>query len=240
MPARLLLAAALAMTPGPRIRPGMPGYPRIARPADAAQARINRALARMDASAGASAQDCLDSGGGNPTSWTRRVEATMRGPAYLSYAVEDEVDCGGAHPSTEHSALTFDLATGGPVDWTGLLPRRLYGAIERTRDSDGVDMPTLASPRLTALYAQRYDAALLAARGPKDCRGAMPANDEGRLAVQPMVAWLDARRGGLVLQFDYGNAMKACSLPVLIPPATLAREGASPRLIDALLQARRR
>ena len=237
-PLAALLAAALALAPGPRVRPGIPGYPRVARPATAAQRRINTALARIERRTRAAARDCLD-GGGNPTDWRRRIAATMRGPAFLSYAVEDEVDCGGAHPSTEHAALVFDLATGALVDWARLLPRSLYGTLESTPTSDGVGVPTLASERLTALYAQRYDAALKRQGGLGDCRGMMDVEPGRVRKVQPMVAWLDARRGGLVLQFDLGNAMKACSLPVLIPTAMLAREGASPRLLAAMSTARR-
>lgn len=230
----VMLSGPMALTRPPDLRQGIPGYPRIARPADPAQQRINRTLARLEASLRRSLRECVDESV-NPANWQRTVRVTMRGPAFLSYAVEDEVDCGGAHPSTRHAGLVFDLATGRLADWTRLLPRRLHGTAGATRNSDGVAVATLASSRLGRLYAQRYDSAVRKEGGLEDCLGTAQLN--GGPGEQPMVAWLDARAGGLVVQYDLGNAMKACSMPVLLPIATLRHEGASPRLIAALTAA---
>ena len=49
-----------------------------------------------------------------------------------------------------------------------------------------------------------------------------------------MMAWLDARAGGLAVQFDLAHVVQACADPVVIPTATLRREGAQPILIKAL------
>ena len=229
------LIASIALTQPAPIRRGIPGYPRIAKPADAAQRRINHRLTLSETSTRRVARACLDDST-NPTSWQRTIRVTMRGPVFLSYAVEDEVDCGGAHPSTEHSAVTFDLATGEPVDWPRLLGR-LRARLGPMPSDDMVGV-VLDSKRLSALYAQRYDRALTAAGGIPECLGWTKAGAGPFRAT--MVPWLDARAGGLVLQFDGGNAEKACSLPVVIPTAVLRREGASARLVTALTTARGR
>ena len=52
-----------------------------------------------------------------------------------------------------------------------------------------------------------------------------------------MLAWLDAKANGLALQFDFAHVEQACSEPVVIPAATLRREGASARLLAALAEA---
>lgn len=235
----LLLALAalvepVATTPPPAVAPGVAGFPRIARPANAAQRRINAALARLDSRARVAIRDC-SADSVNPTSWTRTVDVTMRGPDFVSYLVDDDVDCGGAHPNEGHSAIVYDLATGMPVDWVQLLGARLAGRPSLTTGADGVQVVALASPRLRALYAARYDATARAQGSPDECIGL--AAEDGFVA--PMLAWLDARAGGLVLQFDLAHVVQACSAAVVIPVAILQREGASPRLVRALLAARR-
>ncbi len=238
MLAILILAAATVSQPIAMTRPRsvsgqVPAFPRIASPADAAQRRINRALGRLDAKVRAAARACF-ADSTNPTSWQRHIDMTMRGPAFLSYRVTDDVDCGGAHPSNSHSAMVYDLKSGQPVDWTKLLPARLTGRMALTQGSDAVSVVTLASPRLLALYNAGYDRAL----DPENkavCAGATTVFGANGI---PMIAWLDARARGLALQFDFNHAMQACSAAVIIPAATLSREGGSPRLINALQAAR--
>lgn len=240
MPLSLILAAALAgpvtMTRPRDVRPAIAAYPRIARPATTAARRISLAVARLDARVARAAAACRSDAGPGRSSWERTVAVTMREPAFVSYRVTDDVYCGGAYPNNSHAAIVYDLATGAPVDWTALLRPRLAGTLGLETGADGVQMVTLASPRLFALYVAGYEAALGAAGAPDECRGAV---GEGDMEAQALQAWLDGPRGALMLQFDFNHAMQACSTPVPIAAEVLRREGASPRLVNALRAARR-
>ena len=238
--ALLLVAAAATMMQPITLMKSVPvlhdinGFPRIARPADDAQRRINRALARLDLKVRTAARDCMSGGGTHPGDWSRQIDVPMSGPEFLSYLVTDEVDCGGAHPNEGHSAIVYDLRSGAPVDWTTLLPPSLAGKLALAEGEDGVRVVTLASPRLFALYRAEYD------RGPadadeKECRDAI--KQEGENGPVPMLAWLDAKEGGLEVQFDLPHVEQACSEPVTISVATLRQAGASPRLLAALTTA---
>ncbi len=223
------LAQPIAMTRPRPVSGEVQAFPRIAYPADAAQRRINRALDRLDAKVRIAARECF-ADSVNPTRWQRRIDTTMRGPEFLSYRVTDDVDCGGAHPSNSHSAIVYDLNSGEPVDWATLLPTKLTGRLALTRGSDAVSVVTLSSPRLLALYNAGYDRALDPANRTA-CAGVPTAFGVDGV---PMLAWLDVAAGGLALQFDLNHAMQACSATVIVPAATLHREGAAPRLVKAL------
>lgn len=216
------------------IRPGVDAYPRILAPADEAQRRINRALDRLDLKVRAAARECLSGGGTHPGDWARQVDTPMRGPEFVSYVVTDGVDCGGAHPNTGHSAIVYDLRSRAPVDWRSLLHATLTGQLALAEGEDGVRVVTLASPRLFALYRARYDAGP-ADENDKECRAAV--REQGESGPVPMLAWLDAKADGLALQFDFAHVEQACSEPIVVPAATLRREGASPRLLAALAAA---
>ena len=233
----ILLLVALAQ-PSPAVildkphdRGGVAAFPKIVSPQTAAAHRINAALNRLDRKAQAAAEDCL-SGAHGRGEWSRQIDVGMRGPEFLSYVVTDDVDCGGAHPDSGHTAIVYDLASGEPVDWTRLLPPGLTGKLDLESGADGVRVVTLASARLTQLYRQGYD------RGgddPADAKACVEAlADQAADGPIPMLAWLDAAGGGLSLQFDLGHAEEACSDPVVVPISVLRREGASPRLIAAL------
>jgi hypothetical protein len=52
-----------------------------------------------------------------------------------------------------------------------------------------------------------------------------------------MMAWLDAKTGGLGVQFELVHVVQACEMPIVIPLATLRVEGAQPALVDAVQKA---
>jgi hypothetical protein len=212
--------------------------PQIVEPADDAERRINAALQRLDAAVRKAAATCKAEGGPN-SSWERGVDATMRGPRFLSLTITDSVYCGGAHPNASTMSIVYDLTTGAPVDWTTLLPPALTGTVSLATGADGTRMVTLASKRLYALYLKGYrprtgnrkvDA------DDKECRDAVAGADGP--GPPAMMAWLDAKAGGLAVQFDLPHAVQACADPVVIPAATLRQEGAKPLLTDALEAAR--
>ncbi len=243
MPLAILLMANLAavapvrLAVPPPVRPGIAAYPRIAAPADTAQRRINAAVIRLDARVRTAAHECLTDSSTRVGDWQRDITVTMRGPEFLSYLVSDDVDCGGAHPNAALAAIVYDLRSGGPVDWAALLPTSLTGKLGLVNGEDEVKMVTLASPRLNALYRAGYSHSDDADEE-KECRTAIA--DEMQSGPVPMIAWLDAKTGGLAVQFDLPHAEEACAEPVVIPAATLRREGASPRLLDALAAAHAR
>jgi hypothetical protein len=77
----------------------------------------------------------------------------------------------------------------------------------------------------------------------------MPGNDIAaedlatcREAVQdetnpPMMVWLDAKSGGLAVQFDLRHAVQVCALPVVIPVEVLRANGVNAALLDAIAAA---
>jgi hypothetical protein len=208
--------------------------PRIAHPSDEAERRINAALNRLDANLAKAIRDCKGPDGARGD-WVRKVETTMRGPRYLSYVIRDMSFCGGPYPPSGTMSIVYDLETGAPVDWTQLLPASMTGKVALTEGMDGTRMVTLASPRLHALYLSGYDRASRAPGGdiaPEDLAACKEAAQD--TANPPMMAWLDARSGGLAVQFDLPHAVQVCAIPVAIPIEVLRADGANGALLDAI------
>ncbi len=224
----------VTLTGQPDLKPGIAAMPQIAAPADDAERRINAALRRLDGNVRKAAQACRAEGGPN-SSWERTIRTPMRGPGFLSVVIVDNAFCGGAHPNVSTMAIVYDLATGAPVDWTALLPATLTGTVSLAAGADGTRMVTLAAKALHALYLMFYRRGAAAAKAEGDdaaCRETVADTTSG--GPPAMMAWLDARAGGLAVQFDLAHVVQACADPVVIPTATLRREGAQPILIKAL------
>ena len=202
--------------------------PLIAAPRDDAENKINAALRQLDGKLRKAIAACATGAkeAHATPNWERTVEATMRGPGFLSFSIVDNTDCGGAHPNVGTMAIVYDLQTGGSVDWTKLLPAALTGKVALQEGTDGTKMVTLSSKRLTELYFAGY-------RNPDaECRQAM--KDAAAETPPAMLAWLNAKAGGLAVKFDVAHVIQACADPVTIPSATLRQLGASPRLVDAI------
>ena len=211
--------------------------PRIASPSDDAERRINAALKRLDANLSKAIRACRGKDSGSDD-WVRKVEPTMRGPRYLSYVIRDMSFCGAPYPPIGTMSIVYDLETGTPVDWTRLLPPSMTGKVGLTEGMDGTRIVTLASPRLFSLYLSGYDRAIrmpgndIAAEDLATCREAV--QDE---ANPPMMVWLDAKSGGLAVQFDLIHAVQVCALPVVIPVEVLRANGVNAALLDAIAAA---
>jgi hypothetical protein len=213
----------------PPLRQNLAALPRIIDPADVAENRINSALDRLDASVRKAAEECKRQDG-NPGDWERSIDVPMRGPGYISFVISDSVYCGGAHPIAETMSIVYDLRTGAPVDWTTLLPAAMTGTVALQEGADGTKMVTLASPRLFELYRAGYGTV-----GDPDCRQVI--DDSGASVPPAMMPWLDAKAGGLLIEFDLAHAVQACEKPVVVPLATLRAEGAQAALVDAIERA---
>jgi hypothetical protein len=96
------------------------------------------------------------------------------------------------------------------------------------KGQDGTKMVTLASQRLFELYLAGYRAA-----DPNDpnCEAAL---ENGQVGPPGMMAWLDAKVGGLALQYDLFGATRGCSMPIVIPIPTLSAEGVKPELLESI------
>ena len=222
----------------PPVSKTVAAMPLIADPADDAERRINAALQRLTEQIRKTVPTCKNDQG-KQGSWERTVEAPMRGPGFISFVIRDEAFCGGAHPAAATMAIVYDLKTGRPVDWTILLPPSLTGSValaagmDGVRPGEGAKMVTLASPRLYDLYIAGYALpdADATAQDRADCKEAVQ-----RVGGNPpaMMVWLSAKPAGLALQYDLSHVVQNCAVPVIIPLATLRREGAKPALLDAI------
>jgi hypothetical protein len=215
----------------PPVRQNLASMPQIVDPVDAAERRINAALGQLDATVRKAANDCKDPDG-KPGSWERSIDVPMRGPGYISFVISDDTYCGGAHPNASTMSIVYDLRSGAPVDWTQLLPASLTGTLALQQGADGTSMITLASPRLFDLYRAGYGEG---SQVDPNCQQVIA--DSGSNAPPAMMAWLDAKAGGLAVQFDLPHFAQACALPIVIPLATLRAEGAQPLLLDAVQKA---
>jgi hypothetical protein len=218
----------------PPIAKDVPAMPLIDQPQDAAERKINAALKRLDADARTGIAQCKASAkeAQSQSDWARSIDAAMRGPGFLSLAITDSTDCGGAYPNVATMSIVYSLTTGNPVDWTKLLPASLTGTLALQTGADGTKMVTLASRRLFQLYLAGYQNDVTTDPGQPTCKQIM--TETGADSPPAMMAWLDAKEGGLAIQFDVIHAIEACATPVVIPVDTLRQAGAAAALTDAI------
>ena len=228
---RWLLAFLLAATPAiaapvliarPDVAPGVAAFPRLrAVPADHAAARINAALAAGDRRVRAIAASCGH--------WTRGVAVRARGPRYLTVLARDSWYCG-AYPDTDIVALTYDLGSGAPVNWAGLLGPRVVAAAKLDTAGDGTRVGAAVSAPLARWYAR---AALAAPGVPKACA---PVLGTAGLGFQ---LWIDARAHGLgIAAAGLAHVVAVCGPSLVVPAAALRAMGARPAILAALAAAR--
>jgi hypothetical protein len=217
------------------IAKGLDAIPRIQRPNDDAERRVNAAAQRLDDSVRKAAADCHQQArqqASEEGDWSRDVKVTMAGPGYVSYLIADDLDCGGAYPNESLAAVVFDLRTGAPADWNKLLPR---WSVIPTSDTaaDGARVVTVTSARLSALYLKLYGH-----RGEdaEECREVITDPANGQLSF---FVWPDAGAHGLVADIaGLPHAVQACAHPITLPLALLKAEGADVGFLSALERAR--
>lgn len=227
--------AALALKAQPALGKQTDALPRIVG-TSANIRKINAALARGDARLAKAIADCRESAKSMEApgwSWNRQASAPMRGPGFISIVAHDDYDCGGAHPDGSTLALTYDLSTGAPINWSHYLPAGLVGQTDRSTASDGAVIGVVTSPELISWYRvvaiKQSDGAL-----EPECREVIE-ND-----VTSLILWIDAKRGGVTMEAaNLPHVTAACNVTALMPLAELRARHASRKLIDAIDTAHR-
>jgi hypothetical protein len=226
----------VSLTHPPALSEDVDVAPKIAHPRNEAERRINSALALYDAQSRRELKQCRDDAaesnlGQSSFEWRRTIKPTMLGPHYLSFTIFTYGSCGGAHPWAQTASIILDLGAGARAKWNRLLPARLIGGIGADK-AKGIEMPTLASKRLQALYVQAYLKGDHA--DDKQCREAVETADGGEARFQ---AWLDAESGGLAYVMLLNDFEKACMDEFVLPLETLREQGASATLLSAIAAA---
>ena len=200
-------------------------FPRIVNPAGPKIEKINQALQRADARAKKAMKDC----GKAPNTYERAVTAPMTGEPFLSLVASDYAECGGAHPNTYQTYLTYDLGTGRPISWAEYLPAELVQPEVLLTGIDETQVGAVKSPALIAWYREQVRAANGA-----DKEWAEGCNDvlDGDLSL---VLWIDAKAQGVSMQIaDLPHVVAACNEAVVMKTDELRKRGAKPALTNAI------
>ena len=215
-------AGSLQLQAVPPFSKGNARLPKIVSPTTPATARINAGFAALDKRWAGFMKDCPKDG-----ETGRAANVTMNGPQFFSVVVNEEEDCGGAHPDSSTLALVYDLSTGKPVDWKTLLGPK--AALTTSVDSvaDGARAGYFASAPLQALYLKSLKATIHDKQWWGDC---------GDVFGDPLtfLAWPDAKKHALVLQPELAHVVQACAEEGTISADELRKLGASSKLIEAL------
>lgn len=190
---------------------------------------INGALDSIDTRALSRRAQCLEAAG-DLGSWIRTIWTPFVGPRFLTVAVSDQMNCGGAHPDGEISYYTFDRTLDDVVDWNTLWPNsgiRVMapaptGLAARTGSLSlwtwyvqAVARDTRVDPELRRQCSERF--------GPE------PEGDD------VLAVWLDGESGGLGMKLaDLPHAAKACGFVEIMPAQEMARLGATEPLLAAM------
>lgn len=224
-------AAATTATQGvtfvarPDLAESVEALPRLAGDSPAIVA-INADLENRDAEARAGG---CDGGGG----FERGVMQPMTGPGYITFWISEGYYCdGAAHPSFDQTALTYDLATGQPVDWVAAAP-----GLQLTR-GDTTDMPaTYVPPVSSTVLTTWYSRKMLASTDTErlgDCGDVWTVES---IADSSFRIWLNAQDGGLSVAPDFAHVIQACADSATLTPAEMREFGVSQAMIDAVTAA---
>jgi hypothetical protein len=186
--------------------------PRVTGTNDAAR-RINGYFEKEDADAEAFRDDCLTEPG---AFFERGVEVTFDGPRFLSVVESVGYYCNDtAHPWTYVSPVTFDRATGLPVDWQGLL---------------SIVPEPVPGNRALKLPAEMHEAFLAGiAPIPTECVEALSK------ATMPFFLWLDGKRSALAVRpAGLAHVDTPCEDTAYLSADLLSAFGVDPALLAGL------
>lgn len=209
----------------PALAEGVEALPRLVGDSPAIQA-INADLQQRDTAARAGG---CEGGGG----FERGVMQPMTGPGYITFWIAEGYSCeGSAHPSFDQTALTYDLATGQPVDWVAAAP-----GLQLTR-GDMTDMPaTYVPPVASTVLTSWYSRKMLASTDTErlgDCGDVWTTESMGDTSFK---IWLNAEDGGLSVGPEFAHVIQACADSATLTPAEMREFGVSQAMIDAVTAA---
>jgi hypothetical protein len=215
-------AAAVTFEARPDLAEGAAALPRLVGDGEAVAA-INADLDRRDAAAGA---DCFGGEGGIE----RGVRQPMTGPGFISFSIAEGQLCEGASgPETEHTAITYDLATGQPVDWVAAAP-----GLQLTR-ADTTGQPADYVPGLSSTaLSEWYRAEAMTSPDRWHVGECQDIWTHQHLEVSGFQVWLDAREGGLSIRPRFSQMAMGCANTVTLNPEEMRRFGVAPAIIDAV------
>ncbi len=230
-------AQALADTPvafaaRPDLGKDIAALPRLVGPTPSVAA-INADLDRLDAAAHKSAASCENQDGG----YSRWISQPMTGPAFVTYAISEEYNCGGPYPSTSQTTVTYDLASGQRLDWAAVLKAMNV----TTGDTEGMpagSVPIVYSPALAAWYVRTIKAQIVSQDGGSEwMEQCAPVFDAEEFSSNGFRLSADAEAGGLMVSPDLPHVVQACGDAAIMDGAAMRAYGVEGRLIEALATA---
>lgn len=229
---RAQASGAVAMTDQPDLSATADALPRLVGTGPEI-VRINADLARMDAAAVESIKFCGENAGNDGGGWGQSITRPMTGPGYVTLRVHLDIYCGGPYPSTQQTAVTYDLATGERVDWTKAIPG-LSLAVDSLEDMPQGYVPNVSSAALGAWYSRK-----MLANPDKEwldqCRSEFAPD---ALADQSFNIWADGASGGVTVSPDFAHVSAACGDDATLTTTDLQGFNADPQLIQAITAAK--
>jgi hypothetical protein len=231
LPAVWAQTTSVSLRKLPNIREDTEAFPRVipnaAVPPEIA-AKINASLERFDMQVRKDWRDCQKEAHGNGD-WSRSIQVTMSGPAYVSFLADETYDCANAHPEDIQTALVYDLRTGSPVNWSALLPPAAKGEVIR-----GAGRLSIGVVHWPAML-ERAKKQSMKGDGGEDCGSAYEFPEAITFNV-----YLSATDHALALSPNLVPHIVSamCSTVVLLKPEEAAKLGVAGSLVDALKTAR--
>lgn len=223
-------ATTIALTDRPNLSADAQAMPRLDGDSPAYR-RINVDLDTMDAATLEDLTRCAANAGDSPGGgWSQTINRPMVGPAYLTLQQHLDYDCGGAYPSVQFIAVTYDLATGQRADWPRLVPG-LDLSVSTFDDMPRGYVLLVRSAALGAWYGRR----MLANPDPEWVEQCRPAWED--LGEQTFNIWADAESNGVSVEPDFPHVIQACAERATLTLDDLRGFGADPALIEAIATA---
>jgi hypothetical protein len=213
-------AATLGVQNPPALGEGFAAMPRFNGGEASAVAKINAAMAKLDATNKEGLTSCTDM---PHNGQSQEVSVPLNGPDLLQVDARYESDCG-AYPSSGTNAYVFDLKTGELVDWSKLIPGAAIRSGEPDHDFYTNTFSSKAlQARVVAAAKTQTDADFL-----RDC---VPVLQESELSF---TAAINTETHTLDVTPDLAHAVQACGDSLKLGADELRALNADPRLIAAL------